>query len=368
MIPADPHPTPPAPLTMKTNNSSHRTGGGLPLLAAALLGLAGADAATPRLALRIATSTDGSESIPGESASAGHEGWINAIAFGQGFRQVPGTSLGSLGDFSFVKELDKATPKLQEACCKGTNFPSVTIHWLDEMANTPTGGVTVELRDVSVIRCRLGNGSLDPFLTDAADGGVPTEEVTLAYSEVIWHYNRPGAGGSVAESEFAHDTEMGTLDPASDDDRDGLHNAIDEDDDNDQVPDRYEVAHQLDPFDDDADLDNDHDKRSNRDEFIANTGANDPSSFFGIDSLRFARTSDGVEGHVSFPVAGGRSYRLMASPDLRLPRDQWFTIDAFDLPADSPEVAADVILSPAMLNNAGKLFFEVEIRMTPPSP
>ena len=356
---------------MTTINSHRRPGRGLPLLAAALLGLAGADAAAPRLAIRIATSEDGSETIPGESTVAGHEGWIAGIAIGQAFRQVPGTNLGALGDFSFVKELDKSTPKLQEACCNGTNFPAVTIHWLEgdpDAPATPTTNVTIELRNVSVIGCRLGNGSLDPFLTDAAPGSVPTEEVTFSYSEVVWRYGKATPGQPLVETAFAHDTAMGTEDPASDDDNDGLHNALDDDDDNDSIPDGYEVANKLDPFNDDSELDNDNDQRSNGDEFIANTSANDASSFFGIETLRFTKTPEGVEGRISFPVADGRHYRLIATTDLRLPRSEWFTIDEFDHPADSPETAADIILNPAVLGNAGNLFFNVEVSLTAPTP
>jgi type VI secretion system Hcp family effector len=356
---------------MTTLNSRRRPGRGISLLAAALLGLAGADAAAPRLAIRVATSADGSETIPGESTAAGHEGWIDVLAFGQGFRQVPGTSLGSLGNFSFVKELDKSSTKLQEACCNGTNFPEVTIHWLagdPDAPVTPTSHVTVELRDVSVVQCRLGNGSLDPFLKDAPGGGVPTEEVVLSYSEVVWRYGRAIPGQPLVETAFSHDTALGTKDPASDDDLDGVNNALDDDDDNDGIKDDYEVAQKLDPFTDDSELDNDHDKHSNRDEFIAGTSANDATSFFAVESLRFRRTAGGVEGRVSFPVAGGRHYRLVASPSLDLPREQWFTIDEFDVPAGSPDTAADVLLSPAVLRNAGNLFFNVEIRLASPTP
>ena len=357
--------------TMTTLNSRRRPGRGIPFLAAALLGLAAADAAPPRLALKIETTKDGSETIPGESTVEGHKEWIDVLAFGQGFRQVPGTNLGTLGDFSFVKEVDKATPKLQEACCNGTNFPSVTIHWLNDDSGasvTPTTDVTVELRDVSVLGCRLGNGSLDPFLKDAPDAGVPTEEVTLGYTEIVWHYAKANPGQPLVETSFAHDTAGGTKDPASDDDNDGLHNAIDEDDDNDSIDDDYELANQLDPFADDSDLDNDKDGRSNGDEFIAGTAANDATSFFGISTLRFSKTPEGVEGHISFPVTAGRHYRLIASPSLELPKEQWFTVDEFEVPEGSPETAADVLLNPAVLGNAGNLFFNVEVRLAAPTP
>lgn len=140
----------------------------------------------------------------------------------------------------------------------------------------------------------------------------------------------------------------------------------DDNDDNDDITDDYEVANKLDPFHDDSDLD--HDQRSNRDEFIANTSANDASSFFGIESLRFSRTPGGVEGHIAFPVAGGRHYRLIASSDIRLPRSEWFTIDEFDVPAGSLETAADILLNPAVLRNAGNLFFHVEVSLTTPPP
>jgi type VI secretion system secreted protein Hcp len=75
--------------------------------------------------------------IKGECIDAGHQGWINLLSVSQGMsRPVKAGVSGStrqrasvdVGDLVCVKELDASSPKLQEAICKGTNYPEVELH------------------------------------------------------------------------------------------------------------------------------------------------------------------------------------------------------------------------------------------------
>ena len=75
--------------------------------------------------------------IPGESTDDKHAGWIEISSFSHGVSQASSGSVSSGGgrsaercdhqDFSIVKSLDKASPKLALACCKGEHINEVII-------------------------------------------------------------------------------------------------------------------------------------------------------------------------------------------------------------------------------------------------
>lgn len=73
--------------------------------------------------------------VEGESTDKNHEGWIDVLSYSSSSIQprsaVTGTSRDqgsvSMSDFTVTKELDKATPKLNEALAKGTIIPKVEL-------------------------------------------------------------------------------------------------------------------------------------------------------------------------------------------------------------------------------------------------
>ena len=75
------------------------------------------------------------EGVDGESNYSKHPKWIEICR--QPFVQPPSSTVSSAGgagagrvtmqDFSIVKHIDSATPKLAEACCTGKHFPSAII-------------------------------------------------------------------------------------------------------------------------------------------------------------------------------------------------------------------------------------------------
>ena len=78
------------------------------------------------------------------------------------------------------------------------------------------------------------------------------------------------------------------------------------DTDRDAIPDGYEVANHLNPLVDDAAADQDTDGVPNWNEYVANTGADDPDSF-----LQIIAASGTAAVSVVHPVATGRVYTLL---------------------------------------------------------
>lgn len=350
---------------MKTNNQKTRGGSVLSLATATALLMGVSEGSAAQFLLRIAD-RDGATMIPGESEAVSHHDWIDVHAFGTGARRVKsadGTTGGSLEahDFSFHKRIDKSTPLLQKACFTGLLLPAVQIKYNEESLGTPNvqSPLSVELHHVGVTG----------YHTNSTGEGIPTEEISLNYTEIEWTYIQRDEKGNdldVVTTEFA--LFLATEDPGFDDDNDGIHNGLDSDDDNDGIPDEAEVRLGSDPFFDDADEDLDGDGQSNSVEAIANTKMNDASDYFGIQRIRRSMVPNAageMEARtiVSFPVSGGRHYRLLASPDPSLPKDAWIVLDEFDHPEGSPEDNADIELSPRVTNNASRIFFRVEVEL-----
>ncbi|WP_193213612.1 type VI secretion system tube protein Hcp [Luteolibacter marinus] len=295
---------------------------------------------------------DGSILIPGESAEPGYEGWIDACAFGQSIGRPVGEAFVGKSGFTFQKSLDAASPYLALAAMKGRTIPSVIIKCLGE--DRSLAPACVELNHVRITGCQTGSGCFSPL---AGAGDDPLEEVTLVWSQVVLRYQ--GEGHEETRGEFvAHES---TADPSFDDDGDGTPNDLDPDDDNDAIDDDYETANGLNPFADDAGGDLDGDRQNNLDEAVAGTRANDGSDFFKIDSLVYRDTPEGPQAVVTLTARPGRAYTLKATADLAQPRDAWFTVNQFEVPAGGEAGPVEIVLSGPMVANAGRLFFAAEV-------
>lgn len=179
------------------------------------------------------------------------------------------------------------------------------------------------------------NKDRDEFNAMGEDGSIqinntfPLEAVIPAEAEdVVLIITGQGIGGSesVVVSEILFST-SNTLGDA----------------DNDGIPDDYEIANGLDPFDPgDKHLDLDGDGRSNIQEFLAGTIANDPSSFLGITEFdlsnnRFSATWQSVPG---------RTYVIQSSLDLETWTNLGGEIPAADAPAT--ETSSPLIPTPSV--------------------
>ncbi|MCB9845594.1 MAG: type VI secretion system tube protein Hcp [Phycisphaeraceae bacterium] len=129
--------------------------------------------------------------IPGESTDDKHKDWIEILSFSHGLtQQISGVSVSTgggrsgqrcdHGDFSIVKALDKATPKLNLACSNGEHIPTVEVT-LNRAAKDKTEYYRFKFEDVLVTRVAIGGSA-------QGGEGLPLEDVSFAYGKVTWTY------------------------------------------------------------------------------------------------------------------------------------------------------------------------------------
>ncbi|TVQ55908.1 MAG: type VI secretion system tube protein Hcp [Phycisphaerales bacterium] len=128
-------------------------------------------------------------SIQGEATEKDHKDWILVQSMSSPIsRTIPSGAKDQqrtkgetiLGDVVVVRDLDKSSPKLAEACANGTFFPEVEISFCTQVKNKQEPYLTYKLKDVIVSSYNFhGNAKGDP---------IPTEQVSLAFSEIEWNY------------------------------------------------------------------------------------------------------------------------------------------------------------------------------------
>ena len=127
--------------------------------------------------------------IAGEATDTDHKDWILIESLSSPiFRSIPEGAKDqqrargdtTLGDISVVRQLDKSSPKLSEACANGTFYPEVEIHFCSTLKNKQQTYLKYKMKNVIVSSYSFhGNKSGDPL---------PTEDVTIGFTEVEWTY------------------------------------------------------------------------------------------------------------------------------------------------------------------------------------
>ncbi len=141
------------------------------------------------------------DGIPGESTDDGHKEWIELLDFGHEMTQPASATVSSAGgagaertdhaDFQIKKFLDKASPKIYEALCKGTHIKEVLI----EMCRA--GGDKVKYMEIKMEEVIVSNVKAAGNPKGAE--GFPTELVSFNYGKINWTYTQQkradGSGG-----------------------------------------------------------------------------------------------------------------------------------------------------------------------------
>jgi len=89
-------------------------------------------------------------------------------------------------DFTITKYLDQASPKLNEACCKGDIFKEAKV----VVARNDKGAV------LPLIEYTLKNVVLSSISVGGGGGDKPVETVTMNYNHITWDFHHQKAEGS----------------------------------------------------------------------------------------------------------------------------------------------------------------------------
>ena len=160
------------------------------------------------------------EGVDGESKSTDHAGWSEIVSFSQPISTPGGGATGAtrlrgdvvLEDIVVVKQLDKSSPKLAEATCKGQVFPKVEIHLTGPSEGSTCNSTfyAYELTNAMITNYKVcGSNPLayaliapapditmpysGPFIVQAVD--VPLEEISLNYEEIKVTYTECDSAG-----------------------------------------------------------------------------------------------------------------------------------------------------------------------------
>ena len=130
------------------------------------------------------------DGVDGESTDDKHKMWIELLSFSHGVSQPSSGAVSSGGarsaercdhqDFSVVKTLDKASPKLNLFCCNGKHIANVKVE-LCRATENKEKYMEYKMTDVIVASVRPGG---------SAQGGeaLPLEEVSFNYGKITWNY------------------------------------------------------------------------------------------------------------------------------------------------------------------------------------
>lgn len=141
------------------------------------------------------------DSIKGESTDDKHKDQIEVLSFSHGIHQNVSSTASSAGgaatgrsehdDFTIVKHIDAATPKLLEACAKGQHLKDVTIE-ICRAGGDKLTFMVIKMEQVMV-------SHVIPSGTAKGDDDLPTESVSLNYGSITWEYTQQkrqdGSGG-----------------------------------------------------------------------------------------------------------------------------------------------------------------------------
>jgi type VI secretion system secreted protein Hcp len=151
------------------------------------------------------------DGIDGEVKDKDHSKWSDILTFSQGCNKPGGGATGAtrrrgdtiLEDITVAKELDKASPKIAEAVCKGKVFPKVEIHLT--ATYTDAGRVTYyayELTNAQVTNYNI-NGS-------GQSEAVPVEDIHINFEEIKVTYTETDeAGSEMGQIEYSWKVEQG---------------------------------------------------------------------------------------------------------------------------------------------------------------
>ena len=175
------------------------------------------------------------DGVDGESKDTAHQNWSEIVAFSQAMHLPSDGATGAarraggvvLEDIVIVKQVDKSSPKLAEACANGKVFPKVEIHLTGPSEGSTCQGTfyAYELTNVRITSYTVSGSNplaynliapapdttmptAGPFIVQAVDA--PMEEVALNFEEIKVTYTEcDSAGQAKGNVEYTWKVEEG---------------------------------------------------------------------------------------------------------------------------------------------------------------
>lgn len=154
------------------------------------------------------------DGIDGESTAKGYDKWIDIASISQSISRPIGAgssgsarhrSTASLGDLVVVKDVDKSSPKLAEAICKGQNFKSIEVH-LTTSSDSGDGRTPY-------LMWKLTNARVTSYSVSGTTDGmsVPSEQLSFNFEEIKQTYDElDKENKSKGKVEYSWKVEEGT--------------------------------------------------------------------------------------------------------------------------------------------------------------
>lgn len=147
------------------------------------------------------------DGIPGESTDDKHKDWIEVISFKHKLKQPASVTASSNGGataervnhstFDIVHLLDKASPKIYDACCTGKHIKEITI----ELCRA--GGDKVKYMEIKMEQVLISE-VVPSGSCNESEAGFPSEAVSFSYGKIKWTYTQQkradGLGGGNVNS------------------------------------------------------------------------------------------------------------------------------------------------------------------------
>lgn len=135
--------------------------------------------------------------LKGESIDSVHKDEIDVLAWSWGMSNSGTAHLGSgagagkvnVQDLSFTKYIDKSSPALQLACCKGSHYDSAVLT-VRKAGGKPLEYIIITMTEVMVVAVSTGGSGGEDRLT---------ENVTLNFAKVKFQYTEQMKDGSAGE-------------------------------------------------------------------------------------------------------------------------------------------------------------------------
>jgi type VI secretion system secreted protein Hcp len=144
------------------------------------------------------------DGVDGESTDDKHKAEIEVLSYSWGVNQQKSASASSGGsltanrasfqDFSIVKAIDKASPKLMLACADGTHIKGIRLE-ICRAGGDKQPYMEYKFTDVIVTSFRPGGSGHGEAL--------PLEEVSFAYGKAEWKYTQTKVEGGKAAGNVA---------------------------------------------------------------------------------------------------------------------------------------------------------------------